>query len=59
MTSILNETKKDAFIASLAQQLKTHTDHDLVKYLAKQYAPNAEAFLREGTISALTGGCAA
>lgn len=55
MTSILNESKKDLFMASLAQQLKTHVNDDLVKDLAKQYAPNADAFLKEGTISALIG----
>ncbi len=58
MSPILNESKKDLFLASLAQQLKTHVNDDLVKDLAKQYATNAEAFLREGTISALIGGAA-
>lgn len=58
MSSILNESKKDLFVASLAQQLKTHIDDHLVKDLAKRYAANADAFLKEGTISALTGGAA-
>jgi hypothetical protein len=58
MPSILYETKKDLFLASLAQQLKTHIQDDLVKDLAKRYAANAEAFLREGTISALIGSVA-